>query len=191
MGKIETAHERAKQAEPTIAEAHRAKSLEAHKRGAARRSKNTGVRTLDALRATFHDAEIQIRAIGRKQGREDFRALGLVMGRTLKYLLSSEPHTPAQLEKALSKIGAQAFGEAMRLEQDAVGQAAREAARAAGLPDAALYLPVTFEGLATLQRAVAERVASGMLPPAPSPTNGSNVVSFDVARRRTGRPGAP
>lgn len=88
----------------TIAEAYAERAREAHSRGAKRRSKNTGVRALEEVRATFRDATTQIGVLARKQHRSDFEALARVMHETLRYLLSIEPHTPAQLETALRGI---------------------------------------------------------------------------------------
>ncbi|HEY4016724.1 MAG TPA: hypothetical protein VGM06_25485 [Polyangiaceae bacterium] len=143
----------------TYEERYAAEQERARKRGNARRSQNTRRRTVEDVRMAVRDAAVQVRALGRRTDRDDLRALGEVLD-ALRMLVSKAPTSKVGLMKEFARLEMCAshytFGEP-------------KVPRERGVWHPWASVTITHEGLDELRRAVQDRVAAGILPPAPVP----------------------
>ncbi len=158
-------------------ETYEERQRRAHQKGAARRSENTRKRTFAEVRATVHDASIQLNAFARQhKDRPDLRVVAALVSRIERWAVSEKPSTRAELLKFVETGLPDVVLRAWELPDGSTP------GYKSGHPD--MYAQVTHEGLRVLQAAVADRISAGLLPTEPPAPKSVDTIDFIAARDR-------
>ncbi len=157
---------------PLDYERHLQRVAKGARKAGARRSANTRTRTLNEVRATVHDACLQLDWYAKRNGRDDFNVLAGIL-RRVKGALSIAPWEPTELHRYVA-----------RLEECIVGARGASSERCAPT----MFVDINREGLRELQVAVAKREAAGTVGAARAPLESeAGVIDFATVQARKRR----
>ncbi len=142
-----------------------------HARAGATRSQNTRSRTIDELRATLRDAAVQVGVHARRNERDDFEVISAIL-RDIRGWLSLEPSTREELVKSVTGLQNHVYWKWPRVDGS-------KDPRKSDDPD--MFVSVTPDGLRTLQQAVAERMALGLVKALEPSAESEGVIDFGTA----------